>query len=189
MICSFQRLLYPKCTAAQYDGGYAVALFKPHEKVPDANGFPMAQVKVVGHCLPLADGLRFRLHGRWSNSKYGPQFELESYEDMIAPGKEGLIAYLSSGLLKGIGRITAERIYDIFGDSTLDVLDNRPDDLLKIPGISPAKLSRIIDGYLLSRGAREVVSLLAPHGVGANRAVKIFKQFGSRATEIIKAHP
>ncbi|MCL2495190.1 MAG: ATP-dependent RecD-like DNA helicase, partial [Oscillospiraceae bacterium] len=129
-------------------------------------------------------------HGRWSKDpKYGPQFELESYENLIAPGKEGLIAYLASGLLKGIGRKTAERIYDRFGDGTLDVLDNDPEALLKIPGISPAKLSRIVDGYLLSRGAREVVSLLAPHGVGANRAVKIFRQFGPRATEVVKNHP
>jgi len=190
MVCSFDRLLYPKCTPAQYDGSYAVALFRPHERVVDAKGIPVRQVKVVGSCLPLADGLRFKLHGRWSNGgKYGPQFELESYENLIAPGREGLIAYLSSGLLKGIGHRTAEKIYDRFGDDTLEILDNRPEDLLKIPGISPAKLSRIVDGYLLSRGAREVVSLLAPHGVGANRAVKIFKQFGARATEIIQAHP
>jgi len=190
MVCSFQRLIYPKCTPAQYDGSYAVALFRPHERVIDTKGFPLSQVKVVGQCLPLADGLRFRLHGHWStNAKHGPQFELESYENLIAPGKEGLIAYLASGLLKGIGRKTAERIYDRFGDDTLEVLDNDPEALLKIPGISPAKLSRIVDGYLLSRGAREVVSLLAPHGVGANRAVKIFRQFGSRATEIVKNHP
>ncbi|MCL2301378.1 MAG: ATP-dependent RecD-like DNA helicase [Firmicutes bacterium] len=190
MICSFQRLLYPKCTPAQYDGSYAVALFRPHERVLDARGSPQSQVKVVGQCLPLADGLQFQLHGHWSKDpKYGPQFELESYENLIAPGREGIVAYLASGLLKGIGRKTADRIYDRFGDDTLDVLDNDPEALLKIPGISPAKLSRIVDGYLLSRGAREVVSLLAPHGVGANRAVKIFRQFGSRAAEIVKNHP
>lgn len=190
MICSFQRLLYPKCNTAQYDGSYAVALYKPHEKVLDAQGFPLALIKVVGHCLPLVENLRFQLNGRWSkDGKYGPQFELESYEHLIAPGKEGLIAYLSSGLLKGIGLKTAERIYDQFGEDTLEILDNHPDELLKIPGISPKKLSRIVDGYLMSRGARNIIALLAPHGVSANRAIKIFKQFGPETTLIVQNHP
>jgi exodeoxyribonuclease V alpha subunit len=190
MICTLKRVLYPKIPPGQYDGGYAVALYTPHEKVLDAQGFALREVKVVGCCLPLAEGLRFRLQGRWGKDpKYGPQFELQSYEDLIAPGREGLVTYLSSGLLKGVGRKTAERIYDRFGDETLAVLDTQPEQLLKIPGISPAKLSRIVDGYLLSRGAREVVSLLAPHGVGAIRAVKIFRQYGSRAAEIVKNHP
>ena len=190
MICSLKRVLYPKTPTAQYDGGYAVALYTPHERVIGADGAIFREVKVVGSCLPLAEGLRFRLHGRWSmDAKYGPQFNLETYENIIAPGREGLIAYLASGLLKGIGRKTAERIYDRFGDGALEVLDEKPEELLKIPGISPAKLSRIIDGYLLSRGARDLVALLAPHGVGANRAVKIFRQFGPRAAEIIKDHP
>jgi ATP-dependent exoDNAse (exonuclease V) alpha subunit len=143
MICSLKRVLYPKTLPAQYDGGYAVALYTPHEKVLDTKGFVMREIKVVGCCLPLAEGLRFRLHGRWGKDpKYGPQFELASYENLIAPGKEGLIAYLSSDLLKGIGRKTAERIYNRFGDETLHILDTQPESLLKIPGISPAKLSR-----------------------------------------------
>jgi len=189
MVCSLKRVLYPK-PPAQYDGGYAVAVYTPHERVVGADGAVFREIKVVGSCLPLAEGLRFRLHGRWStDAKYGPQFNLETYENIIAPGREGLIAYLASGLLKGIGRKTAERIYDRFGDGALDVLDEKPEELLKIPGISPAKLSRIVDGYLLSRGARDLVALLAPHGVGANRAVKIFRQFGPHAAETIKEHP
>ncbi|MCL2343183.1 MAG: ATP-dependent RecD-like DNA helicase [Firmicutes bacterium] len=190
MICDFKRLLYPKVTPDCYDGSYAVALYTPSEKLLDTQGYPVREVKVVGCCLPVAAGLRFNLFGRWGKTaKFGPQFELDRYEDVITPGKDGVIAYLCSGLIKGIGPKTAERIYSQFGDRSLEVLDSSPDELLKIPGISKNKLTKILDTYLASRGARDIVAFLAPHGVTPNRAVKIYKEYGQQAIEIVREHP
>ena len=76
------------------------------------------------------------LKGRWArDSKYGVQFEVEGYEEIITPTKEGIIGYLSSGQVKGIGPKTAEKIFQAFGMDTLRILDEEPERLLSIPGL------------------------------------------------------
>ena len=189
MICSFKRLIYPKTVQAAEADGYMIALYGVHDRLVDSAGNRVYEAKVVGYCLPVNSGLRFDLSGHWAKSKYGIQFEMENCREIIQPGKEGVVSYLSSGLIKGIGKKTAERIYDMFGDQTLEILDNRPDELVKIHGISQKKLERILNSYLASRGARDVVAVLAPHGVSPNRAVKIYKQFGKDALRIVREHP
>lgn len=79
--------------------------------------------------------------GHWSkNPKFGIQFEVESYNEVIIPTKEGIIAYLSSGQIKGIGPKIAEKIYAAFGQQSLEILGNKePERLLAIPGISEIK--------------------------------------------------
>ena len=150
----------------------------------------MFQIKAVGYCLPMSDKIRYDMQGKWSkNSKHGLQFEVETYDEVIIPSKEGIIAYLSSGQISGIGPALAKRIYDTFGDTTLDVLDKEPEKLLTISGISQKKLEKIRDSYLANRGARDVVAFLTPHGVSANRAVKLYLEYGNKTMDIVKNHP
>jgi len=186
MICSFKKLIYPKTDREAETGGYTVAVYGIHDRLVDSAGNQLYEAKVVGYYLPMTPGLRFEMTGQWAKSKYGMQFEMTNYREIIKPGKAGVVAYLSSGLIKGIGKKIAERIYTAFGDRTLDVLDNSPEELMSIQGISKNKLERIIDSYLASRGARDIV---APHGISPNRAVKIFKQFGKDALNIVREHP
>ncbi len=88
----------------------------------------MTQVKAVGYGLPIADKQRYELQGHWSkNPKHGVQFEVETYDEVITPTREGIIAYLSSGQIKGIGPKMAEKIFDAFGLTALEVLDKEPD--------------------------------------------------------------
>lgn len=143
-----------------------------------------------GYCLPIADNLRYEIQGHWSkNPKHGVQYEVESYEEVIVPSKEGIIAYLSFGQIKGIGPKMAERIFDAFGLNTLNVLDHEPEKLLTISGISKTKLKKICDSYLANRGARDVVAFLAPHGITPNRAVQLYREYGNETMEIVKNHP
>ena len=165
MICQFKRLIYPRSQPVE-DGSYMIALYKPCESIRDSAGNMVSEVKAVGYCLPTADNLRYDFKGRWSrNAKHGIQFEVENFQEIIAPTKEGIIAFLMSGQIKGIGPKTAEKIYDTFGQKTLEVLDNEPDKLLLISGISKNKLMKIKESYLASRGARDVVAFLVPHGI------------------------
>ena len=189
MICQFKRLIYPK-TVTVDDTSYMIVLYHPCEKVVDAAGNLVSEIKAVGYCLPTADNLRYDIRGRWSrNAKHGVQFEVESFNEVIVPSKEGIIAYLCSGQIKGVGPKTAERIYAMFGQNTLTVLDREPEQLLAVSGISKTKLQKICDSYLASRGARDVVAFLAPHGVTPNRAVKLYKQYGEQTMDIIQKHP
>lgn len=186
---SIQKADLPKAVTAG-DASYMIALYRPCEKVMDAAGNVVSEIKAVGYCLPTADNLRYDMRGRWSRSaKHGIQFEVEGFNEVIVPSKEGVIAYLCSGQIKGIGPKTAEKIYAMFGQNTLTVLDHEPEQLLAVSGISKTKLKKICDSYLASRGARDVVAFLAPHGVTPNRAVKLYKQYGEHTMDIVRNHP
>lgn len=190
MLCQFERLIYPQNVSSIDAGSFMIAVYRPCENIRDSAGNMVTQVKAVGYCLPIADNLRYELQGHWSkNPKHGVQFEVENYDEVITPTKEGIIAYLSSGQIKGIGPKMAEKIYDAFGLTALDVLDKEPERLLTISGISTAKLKKICDSYLANRGARDVVAFLTPHGITPNRAVKLYKEYGDRAMDIVKNHP
>lgn len=190
VMCQFDRLLFPKTREEVTNDSYMIALYSPCEQLVDGTGARVYQVKAVGYCLPLSDKIRYKLQGYWSKTaKYGVQFNVENYDEVIEPTQEGIIAYLSSGQIYGIGRTIAERVYERFGESSLDILDKDPDRLLAVSGISPNKLEKIKASYLEHRGARDVVAFLAPHGITANKAVKIYQEYGSKALDILKNNP
>ena len=190
MLCQFEKLLYPKDAHAASSGSYMVAVYRPCEIVRDSSGSILPQFKAVGYFLPVSNHLRYDMKGHWSrNTKHGTQFEVDSYDEVIIPSREGIIGYLSSGQIKGIGPRIAEKIYDAYGNLALEVLDKEPDKLLGIPGISQTRLTKICDSYLANRAARDVVAFLTPYGITANRAVKLYKEYGKEAMSIVKEHP
>lgn len=189
MLCQFDKLLYPR-TADVTAVDYMIAIYRPLEIIRDFDGDMLSQIKAVGYCLPTSEKIRYQLDGRWvKHPRHGLQFEVESYEEVISHTKEGIIGYLSSGQIKGVGPKIAEKIYDAFGQDTLDVLDHEPEKLMNIRGISEKKLEKIRDSYLASRGARDVIAFLAPHGITANKAVNIYREYGKDTLDILRKHP
>lgn len=189
MICKFIKLIFPKNPVVD-NASYMIALYRPCEKIVDGAGHSISEIKAVGYCLPTTENLRYDLHGRWNrNAKHGVQFEVEGFDEVIAHSKEGIVAYLSSGQIKGVGPKTAEKIFELFGLSTLEILDREPEKLLAVSGISKTKLKKIYDSYLTSRGARDIIAYLAPHGVTPNRAVKLYRQYGKETMDIVRNHP
>lgn len=190
MICQFERLIYPQNVTVVDPSSYMIAVYRTCEKVQDFVGNDVSQIKAVGYCLPTADNLRYQLNGHWSkNPKHGVQFEVESYDEVISPTKEGILAYLSSGQIKGIGPKIAEKIFEEFGVQALEVLDKEPKKLLAIPGISKNKLQKICESYLANRGARDIVAFLTPHGITPNRAVQFYQAYGDETMDVVKNHP
>lgn len=190
MLCQFSRLVYPQSIAMITSGCYMVAIYTPCEKVLDSKGNTVNQIKAVGYALPISEHIRYEMRGQWSkNSKHGLQFEVETYDEVIKPTKEGIIGYLSTGQIKGIGPKLAERIYSAFGNETLNVLDNSPEKLTSISGISQTKLKKICDSYLANRGARDFIAFLTPYGITPNRAIRLYKEYGNEAMDIVKQHP
>ena len=189
MLCTFERVIFPRDAAASTTG-FMIAIYRPCGVLKDAAGNILDQFKAVGYCLPTSDKVRYNMTGKWSKSqKHGIQFEVERYEEVITPTREGIIAYLASGQIRGIGKKTAERIYDTFGQETLQVLDEEPKKLLTVRGISEKKLRKIVDSYLANRGARDVIAFLAPHGVSPSRAVRLFREYGEETMDIVRNHP
>ena len=189
MLCTFERVIFPRDATASATG-FMIAIYRPCGVLKDAAGNILDQFKAVGYCLPTSDKVRYNMTGKWSKSqKHGIQFEVERYEEVITPTREGIIAYLASGQIRGIGKKTAERIYDTFGQETLQVLDQEPKKLLTVRGISEKKLRKIVDSYLANRGARDVIAFLAPHGVSPSRAVRLYREYGEETMDIVRNHP
>ena len=123
LLCQFEKMIYPSGTGAADAASFMIALYRPCEKLKDSSGNTITQIKAVGYCLPTAGNMRYEMRGHWrKDPKYGIQYDVEGYEEQIIPTREGIIAYLSSGQIKGIGPKMAERIYDAFGNMALEVL-------------------------------------------------------------------
>jgi len=188
MLCSYKTTVFPR-DGQTSDNGYMVAVYKLHEKLAGPDGSFLDEVKVVGYMLPTAKSIMFDIKGSWERNKRGYQYNMSTYEERVQPTKDGIIAYLSSGLIKGIGPKIAERIYSAFGNNALTILDSDPTRLLSISGISEKKLEKIKNSYLAYRGARDLVTFLTPFGVTPARAVMIYEAYGSNALSIAKEHP
>ena len=190
MKCSFYKLLYPHSLEEAKEGSYMIAIFTPREKVLDGHGEKLTSIKVVGHYLPTMEGMKVDMQGHWrKDPRYGLQFEMESYEEVIAPGKNGIVAYLSSGLIEGIGKKLAAQIYDKFGEDTLNILDREPDRISEVPGIGQKRSELIRNSYMETRCARKIITLLAPLDVSATQAVHLQKQLGYEAEFLLRNKP
>ena len=110
MLCQFEKMIYPSGTGAADAASFMIALYRPCEKLKDSSGNTITQIKAVGYCLPTAGNMRYEMRGHWrKDPKYGIQYDVEGYEEQIIPTREGIITYLSSGQIKGIGPKMAER--------------------------------------------------------------------------------
>lgn len=141
----------------------------------------------VGYDLPREDTVKMELEGTWTNDKkYGLRFEVEQWKEILPSTVQGIRAYLSSGALKCIGEKTADAIVDRFGVHSLEVLEQSPERLLEIHGITEDRLKEIKTGYSESRVMRELLLLLAPLKVTPNTAMKVLEHFGMKGVELLR---
>lgn len=115
----------------------------------------MIHFAAVGYELPRTDQVSMILDGEWKEGKNGFQLHVTKCEEVVPQTREGIKGYLSSRLIKGIGGKTAELIVDRFGADTLHVLENEPERLLEIRGVSKAKLEEIIASYYLASAYKD----------------------------------
>ncbi|MCH5191885.1 MAG: ATP-dependent RecD-like DNA helicase [Oscillospiraceae bacterium] len=189
LLAKFDYQLFPK-RGQKSDSGYMVCVYKPVKKLLNRAGEVVDRFTAVGYNLPTAPTIAYELEGEWrKDPKRGIQFYVNTFKESVEPTREGIVSYLSSGQLKGIGPKMAEKIYETFGNETLIILDKNPQKLLEIKGINEKKLERIKDSYIENRGARDVVTILAPHGITAKRCLSLYKQYGEETVEIIRHHP
>lgn len=143
----------------------------------------------VGNNLPDTDSVEVDVQGKWVKGKRGLQLQIENFEEILPQTEEGILGYLSSGMVKGIGPKTAELIVRRFGKRTFDVLDNYPDSLLEIKGISRKKLDVILLSYQGSHAMRDLAAYLTPFNVTPKKIQKIYENFGADALETVKKQP
>lgn len=152
-------------------------------------GDRMLRFTAVGYELPRTKAVELELDGEWVESKYDYQLQVEQWQEIVPQTADGLLAYLGSGLIKGIGPKTAEDIVATFGPDTLNILDNEPEKLLQIRGITEGKLKDIEESYAESRVLRNLMSLLGPFKITPATALKIYQNFGPACVDILKKCP
>lgn len=142
-----------------------------------------------GYDLPQTDKISMVLDGEWESGKYGTQLNVESCEEIVPHTDEGLKGYLSSCLVKGIGAKTADEIIKKFGADTLNIIENNPQRLLEIKGISEQKLEEIKRTFTESYAVRNLMILLSPFNITPNAAMSIYEHFGAKSIDILTDDP
>jgi exodeoxyribonuclease V alpha subunit len=147
-------------------------------------------ITVVGNVPAIYPGEYLDATGAWVQDRdHGLQFKADSIKIMPPHSKEGIVRYLGSGLVKGIGGHFAQKIVDVFGERTLQVIDESPTFLSEVKGIGKKRIEQIRESWKEQKSVREIMMFLQGLGVGTARAVRIYKTYGTSAIDTIKKNP
>ncbi len=162
------------------DNGYTVIDFCADSKLITAVGiFPM-----------LCNGEKLTLVGNFNNKgKYGEQFEVSDVTCNVPTDIYGITQYLSSGLFKGVGVAIAGAIVEMFGADTLKIIEESPEKLAKVKGISKNRAADIGQAYAEHIGMQHTIMFLQKHGVTIAQATKIYQHYGDRTEEVLLDNP
>jgi exodeoxyribonuclease V alpha subunit len=171
-----------RVTSHDAESGFAVLRVQPNGR--------RGLVTVVGHLPGATAGEYVEATGAWVQHRdYGTQFKADGLRTMPPHTREGIVKYLGSGLVKGIGPHFARKIVDVFGDRTLEVIDESPTYLKEVKGIGARRIQLIRESWRQQKAVRGIMVFLQSHGVGTARAVRIYKTYGERALELVRSNP
>ncbi|MBA3061975.1 MAG: AAA family ATPase, partial [Atribacteria sp.] len=166
----------------------------------EENGYVIAKISVdkneeklatiVGNMASVNVGETCELKGEWiNNPKYGWQFSFSDYQLILPTSLLGVKRYLSSGLIKGVGTVTADRIVKQFGNKTLEVLENDLQRLTEVEGIAEKRVEMISKSWEEHKEIKRVMIFLQSYQVTTGYAVKIYKTYGNKAIEKLRENP
>lgn len=163
----------------------------------DENGYTVAKIKhnkdtvaAVGYMPFLNEGQKVKLQGEWTmHQTFGQQLKVESCEEIMPATLDGIEKYLSSGLIPGVGPVTAKRIVEKFGMDSLDIIEMNPGKLTEIEGIGEKKALAIAEAFNEQRELREVMVALQSYGISATYGIRIYKRYGQDTLKIVKENP
>ncbi len=135
-------------------------------------------------------GREYLLVGEWNvHPKYGEQFVFSSFMEQQPTTEEGILAFLSSGTIKGVGPATAMEIVKKFGEDTLKIIRETPERLREVKGIGETKANQIAESYFAQQEYAEVMMQLSSFDISSSACMKLFKVYGSKAVEVVKENP
>ena len=163
----------------------------------DDNGYTVVKVfcngemlTCVGRFPKVSEGQRVEIEGTLvKNAKYGEQISVDSAKILPPNNIEGIKKYLSSGLIKGIGPVTAQAIVNKFGKDTLDVIEFAPLKLAQVNGVSKDKAVKIAQTFMDIKQMQNAVMFLQSYDISTNLAVKIYKTYLEKTEEVLRTNP
>ncbi|MEW6078843.1 MAG: ATP-dependent RecD-like DNA helicase [Thermodesulfobacteriota bacterium] len=163
------------------------------------SGFTVARMKaqghrelvtVVGNFAAVSPGEVLSMKGQWDHhSKFGEQFRVSEYTTEAPATVEGIRKYLGSGLIDGIGPVMAERITDMFGPETLNIMAADITQLRRVSGIGDKRIEMIRAAWDEQKGVRDVMLFLQSNGVSTGYAIKIVRAYGGDAIKVVTSDP
>lgn len=175
--CVVERITYQNA-----DNGYSVlkGRVKGHEDL----------VTVVGNMPEVPAGSVLLCEGKWKvDKKYGTQFLVETYEEVMPVTAFGIEKYLGSGLVKGIGPKFAKLIVNRFGVDTIEVIENDIERLYEVDGIGKKRVEKIRESWEKQKDIKNVMLFLQGYGVSTAYATQIYKQYGKKSIDKVKDNP
>ena len=146
-------------------------------------------ITVCGILPRAAVGEKLKLAGEWTFHKaYGRQFSVAYFEKQLPATSNEILRYLSSRAIKGIGPKTAEKLVDMYGEDTFDVIENHPDWVAKIPGITATKALEISECFKEQFGVRTLMMFCREY-LSMSMSVRIYKKWGGASLDMIKDNP
>jgi exodeoxyribonuclease V alpha subunit len=171
-----------RLTYYSQESGYTVARFK----APRTSEL----ITITGSFANIQAGQTLQLTGIWrDHPKFGTQFQVTQYRETKPATITGIEKYLGSGLIKGVGRVTAKRIVAHFGLETLEIIEHQIERLAEVPGIAQKRVKLIQAAWQTQKAIKEVMLFLQAHGVSTTYAVKIYKQYGDAAIATVTHNP
>ncbi len=163
----------------------------------EENGYTVAvvlrerqKVVVVGKFITIKVGQNVRLEGNFAvNKKYGEQFVVDSAEIIEPQTEEGIEKYLSSGLIPGVGPVTAKSMVDYFGKDTLDIIEFSPQQLEKVRGISAHKAQIIAENFTNLKKMQRTLMFLQKYEISINMALRIYAVYGEKTVDELQDNP
>ena len=183
------RGVIERITFHNEENGYTVAklaLEMPTRHLPHWQ----KEAPIVGNMVGINVGEAVELQGRWEvHPQYGKQFSFTGMRTVLPATVAGIERYLGSGLIRGVGPVTAKRVVAHFGERTLDIIDGEPERLSEVGGVGRKRVSMIRAAWSEMKAIKEVMIFLQGHGVSAGLATKIYKRYGDDAVSIVRHDP
>ncbi|HCL50055.1 MAG TPA: ATP-dependent RecD-like DNA helicase, partial [Clostridiaceae bacterium] len=163
----------------------------------DDNGYVVLKLKTkddliaaVGYVPFITEGQRVKIEGKWViHPTFGQQVKIKSCEEILPSNIEGIERYLSSGLIPGIGPVTAKNIVKKFGEDSLDIIEMNPGKLKEVDGIGEKKAFAIGEAFKEQRELKNVMVFLQTYGVSTAYGIKIFKKYGQNTINTVRENP
>ena len=148
------------------------------------------EITVVGAMPGVSPGEYLTVKGRWvRHATYGQQFRADIVERRLPEGIKEIFHYLSSGALKGVGKATARQLIEEFGDDVLNVIEEHPEKLATLRGVSLKRARQISESFRAQMGMRRLMEFLSQHAIPMEVAVPLRRAYGDVALEVLKNNP
>src|SRR5437667_11070639 len=169
------------------DNHYTVARFRPNDR---GKLFRDELMTIVGMLPGVHVGELLSVEGEWERDpKYGRQLHVSSFTQRLPASTEGMMRYLGSGLIKGIGPKKAKLIVEHFGEQTLAIIEQQPERLVEVKGIGAKDRERVIKAWSEQSEIKELHLFLQSHDVSISLATRVYKHYGAESVKVIRENP